>query len=61
MELGGDVNAVDNNGETVMHGVAYKLAPSAVPFLVDSGAMMEVWNRKDASGWTPLGIAQGIV
>ena len=61
LELGGNVNAVDNNGETAMHGVAYKLAPSAVQLLVETGAKMEVWNRENASGWTPLGIAPGIV
>jgi ankyrin repeat protein len=61
LALGGDVNAVDNNCETVMHGVAYKLAPSAVHLLVDSGAKMEVWNRENEFGWTPLDIAQGIV
>ncbi len=58
---GSDGEVVDNNGETAMHGVAYKLAPSAVQLLVETGAKMEVWNRENASGWTPLGIAPGIV
>ena len=35
-ELGGDVNAVDNNGETAMHGAAYKWFPSVVTFLAAS-------------------------
>ena len=61
LELGGDLNAVDDNGETVMHGVAYKLAPSAVPFLVEKGAKIQVWNQENKFGWTPLRIAQGIV
>ena len=60
VELGGDVNAVDNNGETAMHGVAYKQAPSVVQFLVDNGAKIEIWNQKNKSGWTPLRMADGV-
>ncbi len=33
LTLGADVNAVDNNGETVMHAAAYKNLPKAVKFL----------------------------
>jgi ankyrin repeat protein len=61
VELGGDVNTVDKNGETVMHGAAYKLARSSVQFLVDKGAKIEIWNRENKFGWTPLRIVQGIV
>jgi hypothetical protein len=61
VELGGDVNAVDKNGETVMHGAAYKLARSSVQFLMEKGARMEVWNKENKFGWTPLRIVQGIV
>jgi uncharacterized protein len=61
VELGGDVNAVDKNGETVMHGVAYKLALSSIQFLVEKGARIEVWNKENKLGWTPLRIVQGIV
>ena len=28
-------------------------------FLADQGAKIEVWNRKNKYGWTPLAIAQG--
>jgi ankyrin repeat protein len=59
VDLGMDVNAVDNNGETPMHGAAYKNLPGAVEFLGSHGAKIEVWNRKDKQGWTPLIIAQG--
>ncbi len=59
-QLGGDVNAVDKNGETAMHGAAYKHMTSVVQFLVDKGARVEVWNRKDGYGWTPLMIAEGV-
>ncbi|MEX2142876.1 MAG: ankyrin repeat domain-containing protein [Pirellulales bacterium] len=59
IELGGDVNAVDKNGETAMHGAAYKSAPKIVQFLADHGAKTEVWNKKNKYGWTPLAIAEG--
>jgi uncharacterized protein len=60
LELGNDVNAVDKNGETAMHGAAYKFAPSVVQLLVASGAKFDVWNSKNKKGWTPLNIAEGI-
>ena len=59
IELGGDVNAVDDNGETAMHGAAYKNLPGVVQFLADKGARIEVWNRKNKYGWTPMSIAEG--
>jgi ankyrin repeat protein len=59
IELGNDPNAVDNNGETAMHGAAYKNLPKAVEFLASHGAKIEVWNQKDKQGWTPLTIARG--
>jgi ankyrin repeat protein len=59
LELGNDVNAVDDNGETAMHGAAYKNFPQVVQFLADRGARVEVWNRKNKYGWTPLSIAEG--
>ena len=57
--LGADVNAVDANGETAMHGAAYKNLPKVVQLLSDKGAKIEVWNKKNKSGWTPLLIAEG--
>lgn len=59
LELGGDVNAVDQNGETAMHGAAYKSFPGVVQWLADHGADIEIWNRKNRYGWTPLLIAEG--
>jgi uncharacterized protein len=57
--LGADVNTVDKNGETAMHGAAYKSLPKMVQFLADSGARIEIWNKKDKYGWSPLIIAEG--
>ncbi len=59
LKLGGDVNAVDDNGETAMHGAAYKSLPNVVQFLADNSAKIEIWNKKNEYGWTPLTIAEG--
>jgi ankyrin repeat protein len=59
LELGGNVNAVDKNGETAMHGAAYKSLPKVVQLLADKGANVEIWNKKNKYGWTPLAIAEG--
>jgi ankyrin repeat protein len=60
IELGNDVNAVDKNGETAMHGAAYKQVPAAAQYLLDHGAKVEVFNKKNSHGWTPLRIADGV-
>jgi ankyrin repeat protein len=59
LALGGEINAVDDNGETAMHGAAYKNFPRVVQLLADKGARIEIWNRKNKYGWTPLTIAEG--
>ncbi len=57
--LGADINAVDANGETAMHGAALKNLPQVVRFLAGRGAKVDVWNRKNRYGWTPLDLARG--
>jgi len=42
-----------------MHGAAYKNLPAVVEFLAAKGAKIEVWNRPNKHGWTPLTIAEG--
>ena len=59
LDLGADLNAVDNNGETAMHAAAYKNLPEVVKFLAAKGARIDVWNKEDKFGWTPLAIAVG--
>src|SRR5205823_11846704 len=54
-----DVNAVDNRGETAMHGAAYKCAPRIVQLLAQNGAQIDIWNRTNKWGWTPINIAEG--
>jgi uncharacterized protein len=59
LDLGADINAVDKNGETAMHAAAYKNLPKVVKFLAAKGAKIDLWNRNDKFGWTPLAIAVG--
>ena len=59
LELGADVNTVDNRGETVMHGAAYQSRSALIRFFAEQGADIKVWNHKNRFGWTPLEIAQG--
>jgi ankyrin repeat protein len=60
LDLGNDLNAVDKNGETAMHGAAYKHVPTVVHYLAAKGARTDVWNRPNSKGWTPLTIAEGV-
>jgi ankyrin repeat protein len=60
LQRGADVNAVNANGDTAMHGAAYKHLPKVVTFLGQHGAKVEVWNRQNKAGHTPLAIAKGI-
>jgi ankyrin repeat protein len=59
LDLGADINAVDANGETAMHGAAYKNLPQVVKLLAAKGAKIDVWNKNDKWEWTPLAIAVG--
>lgn len=59
LEMGADIDVIDNEGDTVMHAAAYKQSPILVRLLAGRGADINVWNRKNQRGWTPLLIAQG--
>jgi ankyrin repeat protein len=59
LSLGNAIDAVDADGETAMHGAAYKSFPRVVRLLAERGADPAVWNRPNRRGWTPLDIAEG--
>ncbi len=54
-----NVNAVDDNKETAMHGAAYRNFPAVVNYLAQHGADSSFWNHKNAYGSTPVMIAEG--
>ncbi|HUE84947.1 MAG TPA: ankyrin repeat domain-containing protein [Vicinamibacterales bacterium] len=56
-EVGADVNAVNDVGETAMHAAAYRGANSVVQYLYDKGAKLDVVAL---DGRTPLIIADGV-
>jgi len=58
LAAGADVNAVDNQGDTALHGAAQKGDDQVVQFLADHGAKLDV---KDKKGRTPLDAANGLM
>ena len=59
LDLGADINHVDSNGESIMHGAAYGSFPSVIRFLAENGADSNIWRKPNKHGWTPLLIAEG--
>ena len=59
LELGADLNTVDKNGDTAMHGAAYAHFPRVVELLAESGADPALWSVPNEKGLTPLFIAEG--
>jgi hypothetical protein len=57
VELGNDVNAVNDRGETALHGAAYRGANTIVKYLVEQGAKLDARSKQ---GWTPWTIANGV-
>ena len=59
LDLGVDIHAANDNGETVMHLAASRNQVAAIRFLADQGAGIEVWKKENQHGSTPLAIAAG--
>jgi ankyrin repeat protein len=59
LDLGADINTVDNNGDTAMHGAAYNNYPLVANLLVERGADPQIWKNPNKAGGTPLFIAEG--
>jgi uncharacterized protein len=58
-EVGGDVNDINRDGETALHGAVYRGgAVPVIQFLADKGVKLDVENKKK---WTPLLAAEGVV
>ena len=56
MEHGHEVDAVNQDGNTPLHGATMRGATSVIAFLVEQGADLMVKNNR---GWLPLDIAMG--
>jgi hypothetical protein len=57
LDLGAPVNDVDKNGETALHGPAWRGSNEAATLLVEAGASLDARNKR---GWLPLTIADGV-
>ena len=54
----GDINAIDENGDTAVHGAVYRGgAVEVIKFLAERGARLDVVNKK---GWMPVTAADGV-
>ena len=54
LDLGADINAANEAGDTALHRAAAKGSTKLVEFLVERGARLDVENKR---GQTPLAIA----
>jgi uncharacterized protein len=59
LDLGADINALNNDGDTAMHGAAYNIYPRVVELLAKRGADPQIWKNPNKFGRTPLFIAEG--
>ena len=59
LALGVELNVHTKQGETAMHGAAYRAYPKVISFLHQRGASSSLWNQKNEHGWSPFDIADG--
>ncbi|MEM6471839.1 MAG: ankyrin repeat domain-containing protein [Planctomycetota bacterium] len=59
IDWGANVNDVNQDNETTMHGAAYRSFPKVVEVLAAAGADPQVWHRKNALKATPRQVAEG--
>lgn len=57
LELGNDVNATNDLGDSALHGAAYRGAPAVARFLIAHGARLDA---VDTRGLLPLAVASGV-
>ena len=57
LDLGTDVNAVNDRRETALHGAAFRGVNEVVDLLVERGAHL---GAATVEGWTPLALANGL-
>jgi ankyrin repeat protein len=55
--LGAPATTIDKNGDTALHGPAWRGSNEAVKMLVNAGAQLDAKNE---FGWMPLTIAKGV-
>ena len=51
LELGIDINAANDQGQTALHGAVYMGGTLLVPYLVEHGAKMDVQNERGQTPW----------
>ena len=59
LDLGADIDAVNDRGDTAMHGAAFGHFPKVVELLAERGANPDIWKQENEHGLTPLFIAEG--
>jgi ankyrin repeat protein len=57
LDVGADINAANNDGDTALHLAAGLALNRVVQLLVDRGASLDVKNKRDL---TPLGVATAL-